>query len=39
MEFKEEEVLSQEEVSVEFSVESSVIEVESLPEVTVKIKW
>lgn len=40
MDFKEKNfVQHQEDVYDEFSVESSVVEVESLPEITVKVKW
>lgn len=36
---KEEETVSKNEVLVDFSVESSTVDVESLGEVTVKVKW
>lgn len=36
---KEKETVSKNEVLVDFSVESSTVDVESLGEVTVKVKW
>lgn len=36
---KEDLVFNENEDIIDFSVDSSVIEVEALPEVTVKVKW
>lgn len=39
MEFKEKESLTNKDVFEDFSVESSIVDVEALGEVTVKVKW
>lgn len=39
MKFNEQESVSKKDVFVDFSVESSTVDVEALTEVTVKVKW